>query len=117
MLTIAKERILQINPKAEIYLFGQESQPETFAVCKADLYLKCADGRDAENIKYGSTLSKDQHSTRRFDYLLANPPYGKEWKMDQEAIETENERGHAGRFGAGGRRPGRTATAPPSGCR
>ena len=101
MLTIAKERILEINPKAEIFLFGQESQPETFAVCKADLYLKSADGRDAENIKYGSTLSKDQHSTRRFDYLLANPPYGKEWKMDQEAVETENERGHAGRFGAG----------------
>ena len=59
MLTIAKERIAEINPKAEVHLFGQEVNPETFAVCKADLYMKSADGRDAENIKFGSTLSSD----------------------------------------------------------
>ncbi len=60
-----------------------------------------ADGKDAENIKFGSTLSKPQHRGIKFDYCLANPPYGKEWKNDQEAVEAEAERGYAGRFGAG----------------
>jgi type I restriction enzyme M protein len=101
MLTIAKERILEINPHADVFLFGQEVNPETFAVCKSDLYMKSADGRDAENIRYGSTLSNDQHRDKRFDYMLANPPYGKEWKPDQEMVRSEAERGHAGRFGAG----------------
>jgi type I restriction enzyme M protein len=75
--------------------------PETFAMCKSDLYMKSADGRDAENIKFGSTLSNDRHRDRRFDYMLANPPYGKDWKRDQAAVEAEAERGYAGRFGAG----------------
>src|SRR2546430_3431692 len=101
MLTIAKERILEINPKADVHLFGQELNGETFAICKSDLYMKSADGRDAENIKFGSTLSKDQHADKHFDYLLTNPPFGKEWKMDQVAVEAEAERGYAGRFGAG----------------
>src|SRR6266478_2734436 len=101
MLTIAKERILEINPNAEVHLFGQELNGETFALCKSDLYMKSADGRDAENIKFGSTLSKDQHADKHFDYLLTNPPYGKEWKMDEAAVEKEAERSYAGRFGAG----------------
>lgn len=101
MLTIAKDRIMEINPQGEVHLFGQEVNPETFAVCKSDLYLKSTDGRDAENVKFGSTLSSDQHTGSRFDYLLTNPPYGKEWKMDQVAVEAEAERGYAGRFGAG----------------
>ncbi len=101
MLTIAKERILEINQQAEVYLFGQEVNPETFAVCKSDLYMKSPDGKDAEGIAFGSTLSNDQHARRQFDYLLTNPPYGKEWKMDQAAVEAEAEKGHAGRFGAG----------------
>jgi type I restriction enzyme M protein len=101
MLTIAKDRILEINSKAEAHLFGQELNGETFAICKSDLYMKSADGRDAENIKFGSTLSKDQHADKHFDYLLTNPPYGKEWKMDQAAVEAEADRGPAGRFGAG----------------
>ena len=101
MLTIAKERILEINPVAEVHLFGQELNGETFAICKSDLYMKSADGRDAENIKFGSTLSKDQHADKHFDYLLTNPPYGKEWKMDQATVEAEADRGDAGRFGAG----------------
>ena len=101
MLTIAKERILEINPNAEVHLFGQELNGETFAICKSDLYMKSADGRDAENIKFGSTLSKDQHADKHFDYLLTNPPYGKEWKMDQVAVEAEAKRSYAGRFGAG----------------
>src|SRR5437764_11091050 len=101
MLTIARDRILEINPQAEVHLFGQELNGETFAICKSDLYMKSADGRDAENIKFGSTLSKDQHADKHFDYLLTNPPYGKEWKMDQAAVEAEADRGYAGRFGAG----------------
>jgi type I restriction enzyme M protein len=101
MLTTAKDRIIEMNPLADVHLFGQEVNDETFAVCKSDLYMKTADGRDAENIKYGSTLSHDQFADRRFDYLLANPPYGKEWKGDQAAVEEEHDRGYAGRFGAG----------------
>jgi type I restriction enzyme M protein len=101
MLTIAKERMLEINSMADAHLFGQELNGETFAICKSDLYMKSADGRDAENIKFGSTLSKDQHADKHFDYLLTNPPYGKEWKMDQAAVEAEADRGDGGRFGAG----------------
>ena len=101
MLTIAKEHILKVNPNSEVHLFGQEVNPETFAMCKSDLYMKSPDVRDAENIKFGSTLSNDQHADKHFDYLLTNPPYGKEWKMDQAAIEAEAARGYAGRFGAG----------------
>ena len=101
MVTIAKERIQEINSNADVHLFGQEVNPETFAVCKSDLFMKSSDGRDAENIMFGSTLGKDQHGDKRFDYLLTNPPFGKEWKMDQKAVEAEAERGYAGRFGAG----------------
>ncbi len=113
MLTIAKEHITAgigkdgepvkapINPKADIHLFGQEVNPETFAICKSDLYMKSADGHDAENIAYGSTLSNDRHEQHRFDYMITNPPYGKDWKMDQEAVKIEHERGSSGRFGAG----------------
>ncbi len=101
MLTIAKERILEINPHADVYLFGQEVNPETWAVSKSDMLMTSPDGRDAENIAFGSVLSNDKHADKRFDYLLANPPYGKDWKRDQEAVEAEHERGYAGRFGAG----------------
>jgi type I restriction enzyme M protein len=101
MLTISKEQIHEINPNADVHLFGHESQPETFALCKADLYMVSADGRDADNIKYGSTLSNWQLGDRRYDYQFANPPYGKEWKMDEAAVKAEAARGYAGRFGAG----------------
>lgn len=101
MLTTSKEQISEINPNAEVHMFGHESQPETFALCKADLYMVSADGRDADNIKFGSTLSNWQLGARCYDYQCANPPYGKEWKLDQAAVEAEAERGHAGRFGAG----------------
>jgi len=101
MLTIAKERILEINPNAQVYLFGQEVNPESYAICKADLFITSADGLDAENIKFGSTLSKDQHVDKRFDYLLTNPPYGKDWKMDEAAVRAEHDRGTACRFSAG----------------
>jgi type I restriction enzyme M protein len=80
MLTVAKDHITRINAAANVALYGQEVNPETFAVCKSDLYMKSVEGRDAENIMFGSTLRRDQHGNRRFDYMIANPPYGKDWK-------------------------------------
>lgn len=90
-----------INPDAELHLFGQEVNPETWAVSKSDLYMKDPTGRDADRIAYGSTLSNDKHSGVGFDYLIANPPYGKDWKGDADAVKAEHERGAAGRFGPG----------------
>ena len=113
MLTIAKEhltagetrdgerRCAAVNPEADIHLFGQEVNPETFGICKSDLFMKSADGRDAENVLFGSTLSNDRHAGDGFDYLIANPPYGKDWKRDQDAVRAEHDRGAAGRFGPG----------------
>lgn len=100
ILTIAKDYILELNPKAEVFLFGQEVNPETFAVCKSDLYMESVDGKNAENIKFGSTLSNDQHSDKTFDYLLANPPYGKDWKRDKNAVDVERKNPNS-RFLAG----------------
>jgi len=113
MLTITKDHITvgvrkngdlvrePINPEADIHLFGQEVNPETFAVVKSDIYMKSTDGRDAENIFFGSTLSNDRHASRQFDYQITNPPYGKDWKRDEDAVRAEHERGTAGRFGPG----------------
>ncbi len=113
MLTITKDHITvgvrkngdlvrkPINPDADIHLFGQEVNPETFAVVKSDIFMKSADGRDAENIFFGSTLSNDRLASRQFDYLIANPPYGKDWKRDEDFVRAEHARGMAGRFGPG----------------
>jgi type I restriction enzyme M protein len=101
MLTIFKESVEAFNPQANILLFGQEVNPQTYAVCKSDLYMKDPSGHDAERIERGSTLSADKHADQSFHYQLANPPYGKDWKMDRDAVEREVERGYAGRFGAG----------------
>jgi type I restriction enzyme M protein len=90
-----------INPGAEIHLFGQEVNPETWAVSKSDLFMKDPTGRDADHIGYGSVLSNDRHAGRDFDYLIANPPYGKDWKRDEDAVCAEHERGASGRFGPG----------------
>jgi len=107
MLTITKEHILGaedragMNPQADIHLFGQEVNPETWAVSKSDLLMLHPDGHDADNLAFGSTLSDDKHAGRNFDYMITNPPYGKDWKRDEEAVKTEYERGDSGRFGAG----------------
>jgi type I restriction enzyme M protein len=90
-----------LNKDAEIHLFGQEVNPETWAVSKSDLFIKEPTGRDADNIAFGSTLSNDRHPQRRFDYLIANPPYGKDWKRDEDAVRAEHERGAGGRFAPG----------------
>ena len=113
MLTIAKEHIAighrengnlltgPVNPLAEIHLYGQEVNPETWAVSKSDLYMKDPTGKDAENVVFGTTLSNDRHATSTFDYLIANPPYGKDWKRDESAVRAEHGRGGSGRFGPG----------------
>jgi len=113
MLMITKEHITvglrkngdllrpAINEDAEIHLFGQEVNPETWAVSKSDLFMKDPTGRDADKITYGSTLSNDRHAGQAFDYLIANPPYGKDWKRDEDAVRAEHERGAAGRFAPG----------------
>lgn len=89
MLTVAQDRLLNIAKKrgknVSIHLFGQEVQPETYAICKADMLLK-GDGDQADHIAYGSTLSADGNATRQFDFMLANPPYGKSWKTDAEKM-------------------------------
>ncbi|QPD02267.1 MAG: Restriction endonuclease subunit M [Candidatus Nitrospira kreftii] len=113
MLMITKEHITigvrkngnilspPINQEADIRLFGQEVNPETWAMSKSDLFIKDPKGRDADNIRFGSVLSNDRHSGHGFDYLIANPPYGKDWKRDEDAVRAEHERGPAGRFSPG----------------
>jgi len=106
MLTIGKEYIqTKINPDAEVYLYGQELNPQTYAIAKSDILIK---GEDANRIKGGggehaedSTLSNDQFYDKQFDYVIANPPYGTDWKKDRDAVEAEAARGSAGRFPAG----------------
>lgn len=89
MLTVAQERLLTLAKRREkevsIHLFGQEINPETYAICTADMLLK-GDGEEAEHIMYGSTLSDDQNASRQFDFMLSNPPYGKSWKTDAEKM-------------------------------
>lgn len=89
MLTVAQDRLLTLakrrGKEVSIHLFGQEVQPETYAICKADMLLK-GDGEQAEHIAYGSTLSADGHATRQFDFMLANPSYGKSWKTDADKM-------------------------------
>jgi type I restriction enzyme M protein len=101
MLTIGKEQIQSINSAADVHLFGQEVNPQTFAMCKSDLYMKSVDGRDADNIAFGSTLSKDGHAEKTFDYQLANPPYGYDWSLDQDEVRKEAARAGRNRFEAG----------------
>ena len=89
MLTVAQDRLLSLAKRqgkdVSIHLFGQEINPETYAICTADMLLK-GDGEEADHIKYGSTLSGDQHATRTFDFMLSNPPYGKNWNTDAEKM-------------------------------
>lgn len=94
MLTVAQDRLLTLakrrGKEVAIHLFGQEINPETYAICKADMLLK-GDGEEAEHIMYGSTLSDDQHASRQFDFMLSNPPYGKSWKTDAEKMGGKKE--------------------------
>ncbi len=103
MLSVSEEYIKAQNPQANLQLFGQEYNPESYAICGSDLLIK---GEDVDNIIFGDTLgdgkSKDGHADKKFHYMLANPPFGVEWKPEQKTVTDEyNELGFNGRFGAG----------------
>lgn len=89
MLTIAEQRLKELaeehNKQVAIHLYGQEINPETYAITKADILIK-GEGEEAENIYYGSTISNDGLATKEFDFMLSNPPYGKTWKTDEEKL-------------------------------
>ena len=98
-LSSGMEYVLELNPKAVMRSFGQELNPESYAICKADMLIK---GQDVSRIKLGNTLSNDQLSHDKFDYMLSNPPFGVDWKKIEADIKDEHQvKGFDGRFGAG----------------
>ena len=99
MLSVAEDHLRELNPGARLEVFGQELNGETYAVCRSDMMLK---GQDASHIHYGNSFTEDGTRGKRFDYMLANPPFGVEWKKVKDAVTTEHETlGFGGRFGAG----------------
>jgi type I restriction enzyme M protein len=99
MLSVAEDHLRALNPDARLEVFGQELNSETYAVCRSDMMLK---GQDASHIVYGNSFTEDGHEGSQFDYLLANPPFGVEWKKVEEEIKAEaRTKGFGGRFGAG----------------
>ena len=98
MLSVAEEYLHELNASTELLAFGQEINDQTFAICKADMLIK---GNKAEFIKDGNTLSDDQFEGQTFDYIISNPPFGREWKNEKAKVEAEAKRGYAGRFGPG----------------
>ncbi len=98
MLSVAQDYMKKLNSSATLLPFGQEINDETFAICKADMLIK---GNDANNIRNGNTLSDDNFKGETFDYVLSNPPFGREWKNDKKAVEDEAKLGAGGRFGYG----------------
>jgi type I restriction enzyme M protein len=99
MLSIADEYLHDLNPGARLELFGQEINPESYAICKSDMLIK---GQNPSNIKFGNSFSQDGLEEEKFDYMLSNPPFGVDWKKAQKFITDEyNNKGYAGRFGAG----------------
>ncbi|MDD2791437.1 MAG: class I SAM-dependent DNA methyltransferase [Sulfurimonas sp.] len=98
-LSSGSEYVYEMNPDAKLVTFGQELNPESYAICKADMLIK---GQAVENIKYGNTLSDDQLYDKKFDYMLSNPPFGVEWKKVEKAVKDEHTlKGYGGRFGPG----------------
>src|ERR1035437_3380457 len=97
MLTAAEDKIESINRDAKVYLFGQEVNGESWAVCESEMLLRNQSG----DIHFGNTFSDPAFAHMTFDYMLANPPFGVEWKKVKDAVENEAETGYAGRFGAG----------------
>ena len=98
MLSVAEEYLHSLNASTELVSFGQEINDQTFAICKADMLIK---GNNADFIKDGNTLSDDQFKGQTFDYILSNPPFGREWKNEKAKVEEEAKLGFGGRFGAG----------------
>ncbi|MDD1607778.1 MAG: SAM-dependent methyltransferase, partial [Methylococcaceae bacterium] len=98
-LSSGMEYVFELNPQAVIRAFGQELNPESYAICKADMLIK---GQEVKNIKLGNTLSNDQLYADKFDYMLSNPPFGVDWKKIEADIKDEHTlKGFDGRFGAG----------------
>ena len=98
MLSVAEEYLHSLNASTELVSFGQKINDQTFAICKADMLIK---GNNADYIKDGNTLSDDQFAGSTFDYILSNPPFGREWKNEKAKVEEEAKLGFGGRFGAG----------------
>ena len=99
MLSIAEMEMKELNDRIRVELFGQELNPESFAICKSDMLVT---GHNPENIAFGNTLTRDAHANKRFHYMLSNPPYGVDWKKYANPIKDEAaEQGMSGRFGAG----------------
>lgn len=98
MLSVAEEYLHELNAATELMSFGQEINDQTFAICKADMLIK---GNNADFIKNGNTLSDDQFEGQTFDYIISNPPFGREWKNEKAKVEAEAKKGFGGRFGAG----------------
>lgn len=98
-LSSGSEYVREHNPDAQIVVYGQELNPESYAICKADMLIK---GQIVSNIKLGNTLSNDQLANEKFNYMLSNPPFGVDWKKIEDVIKSEHEqKGFEGRFGAG----------------
>lgn len=98
-LSAGMEYVHELNPQAVMRGYGQELNPESYAICKADMLIK---GQEVSNIKLGNTLSNDQLYTDKFDYMLSNPPFGVDWKKIEQTIKDEHtQKGFAGRFGPG----------------
>ncbi|NOQ94941.1 MAG: N-6 DNA methylase, partial [Methylophaga sp.] len=98
-LSAGMEYVHELNPEARMVAYGQELNPESYAICKADMLIK---GQEVSNIKLGNTLSNDQLYADKFDYMLSNPPFGVDWKKIEQAIKDENSlKGFDGRFGPG----------------
>ncbi len=99
MLSVAEDYLRELNPQARLECYGQEYNPESYAICGSDLMMK---GQNLENIVFGDSFTADGHAGARFDYLLANPPFGVEWKPQERFIRDEADTmGYDGRFGAG----------------
>lgn len=98
MLDCLAEKLLEIDPEADLHFFGQELNEQTFAIAKANMLIR---GEHADNMKHGNTLSDDKFGGYLFDYVISNPPFGIEWKNEKKAVEAEARQGDAGRFGAG----------------
>lgn len=99
MLSIAEEHLRELNPDASLRVFGQELNPESYAICNSDMLIK---GQNTDHIKFGNSFTQDGLRDEKFDYMLSNPPFGVEWKKIEEDIKKESEKlGMSGRFGAG----------------
>lgn len=98
MLSCMEERIHEMNADIEVSCFGQELNPSTFAIAKADMMIR---GGDPNNMRFGNTLSDDQFPGYTFQYIISNPPFGIDWKREQKAVEAEAAKGELGRFSPG----------------